>query len=75
VLIQPYAAPPGTPKERVQVLRKALVDTMKDKQFLAEAEKADLEVDPLGGEEVQKIVAGLFKLEPGLVSKLKEFLK
>ena len=75
LLIQPYAAPPGTPKERVQVLRKALVDTMKDKQFLAEAEKANLEIDPLGGEEVQKMVGGLLKLEPELVSKLKELLK
>lgn len=75
VLIQPYAAPPGTPKERVQVLRRSFIDTMKDKQFLAEAEKAELEIDPMGGDEVQKIVVGLFKLEAGLVNKLKELLK
>jgi tripartite-type tricarboxylate transporter receptor subunit TctC len=75
LLIQPYAAPPGTAKERVQILRKAFLDTLKHKQFLAEAEKADLEIDPMGGEDVQKMVDGLLKVEPGLVSKLKEFLK
>lgn len=70
-----YALPPGTPKERVQLLRKALMDTFKDEEFLAEAKKTKLDIDPVTGEELEKTVAGLFKLEPGLVAKLKEILK
>jgi len=35
--VRPYVAPPGTPKDRVQILRRAFMDTMKDSAFLAEA--------------------------------------
>ena len=47
---------------------------MKDAEFLAEAQKAKLDIDPVGGEEIEKVVAGLFKLDPTLVAKLKEIL-
>jgi tripartite-type tricarboxylate transporter receptor subunit TctC len=72
---RPYVLPPGTPKERVQILRKAFMETMKDPEFLADAKKSKFDVDPLDGEEVQKMVAGMFKLPPALVAKLKEALK
>lgn len=74
IFTRPYVLPPGTPKDRVQLLRKAFLDTLKDKEFLAEAEKSKLDVDPIPGEQVEKIVAGLFKLEPGVVAKLKQIL-
>lgn len=74
-ITRPYALPPGTPKDRVQILRRAFRETLKDKDFLAEAVKSKLDVDPLSGEEVEKIVAGLFKLEPALVAKMAEILK
>jgi tripartite-type tricarboxylate transporter receptor subunit TctC len=69
-----WALPPGTPRDRVQTLRKAFLDTMKDAEFLAEAQKAKLDIDPVVGEEIEKVVAGLFKLDPTLVAKLKEIL-
>lgn len=74
VIFYQYALPPGTPKDRVQILRKAFLDTMKDPEFLAEAAKAKLDIDPVSGEEIEKGVAGLFTLEPALVAKLKELL-
>jgi tripartite-type tricarboxylate transporter receptor subunit TctC len=74
-ITRPYALPPGTPKERVQLLRRAFRDTMKDKDFLAEAVKSKLDVDPVTGEEVEKVVAGLFKLDASLVAKMAEILK
>lgn len=72
---RPYVLPPGTPKDRVQTLRNAFMATMKDPEFLADAKKSKFDVDPLDGEEVQKMVAGMFKLPPALVAKLKEALK
>lgn len=72
---RPYVLPPATPKERVQLLRKALMDTMKDPEFLAEAKRAKLDIEPLSGEELERIVSRTFKLEPELVEKLKETLK
>ena len=65
-----YATTPGTPKERVQILRKAFVDTLKDPEFVAEAKKSNLEIDPLTGEEVEKTVGDLFDLNPATVAKL-----
>ena len=72
---RPYVLPPGTPKDRVQLLRKAFMDTMTDPEFMADAKKSKLDLDPIDGEEVQKMVAGMFKLSPALVGKLKEALK
>jgi len=74
-ITRPYALPPGTPKDRVQLLRRAFRETLKDKDFLAEAVKSKLDVDPLSGEEVEKIILGLFKLDPATVTKMAEILK
>jgi tripartite-type tricarboxylate transporter receptor subunit TctC len=71
---RPFALPPGTPKERVELLRTAFQETLKDKAFLAEAEKVKLTVDPLSGEQLERLVAELFTLDPALVAKLKDIL-
>src|SRR3990172_5400729 len=65
-VVQIYTAPPGTPKERVQILRKAFQETLKDPEFLAEAKKARLDLDPVSGEEVAEIITGFAKLPPAL---------
>jgi tripartite-type tricarboxylate transporter receptor subunit TctC len=69
---RPFVLPPGTPKDRVQILQKAFMDTMKDKEFLAEAEKAKLDIDPLSGQELREAVAALFKMDPNTVKKMEE---
>ena len=71
---RPFVISPGTPRERVQILRRAFQETLKDKTLLAEAEKARLTVDPVSGEELEKLVADLFRLDAALVAKLKEVL-
>ncbi len=73
--VRPYVLPPGTPKDRVEVLRKAFSETMKDSEFLAEAKKANLDINPDDGAELEQNVREVFKLEPGLIAKLKEILK
>ena len=70
-----YVVPPGTPKDRVQILRKAFMDTMKDPEFLAEAKKATLDINPVDGAELEQNVKDIFKLDPSLIAKLKEILK
>jgi tripartite-type tricarboxylate transporter receptor subunit TctC len=70
-----YALAPGTPKDRVQALRKAFGAVLKDNEFIADAKKSKLDTDPLTGEEVEKIVTTLFKMDPALVNQLKEILK
>jgi tripartite-type tricarboxylate transporter receptor subunit TctC len=74
-MTRPYSLPPGTPKERVEILRKAFLETFKDPSFVAEAKKSNLEVDPVSGEELETLIKGVFKLDPSLVAKLKDVLK
>jgi hypothetical protein len=57
------------------MLRTAFVEVLQDSEFIADAKKSKLDTDPLTGEEVEKIIASLFKMEPGLVNQLKEILK
>ena len=47
---------------------------MKDKEFLAEAEKGKLEITPISGENVQKIVADTYKVDPAIAKKAGEML-
>lgn len=72
---RPYVLPPGTPKDRVMTLRKAFMDVMKDPEFLADANKAKLDISPLDGAELERNVKEMFNLDPTLVPKAKEILK
>ncbi len=69
-----YSLPPGTPKDRVKVLQDAFMATMRDPEFLAEASKARLDIDPKSGAEVKQIVAGFFDMDPTLLATLREIL-
>ena len=69
-----YALPPGTPPERVKMLRTAFMKTMRDPQFLEDAKRSRLNIDPSDGAEVQKVVESLDALPPEMVQKLKGIL-
>lgn len=71
---RPYVLAPGTPKEILQMVRRAFDQVVKDPELLAEAKKAKLDVEPMSGQELEEIVNGLFKLEPSLIAKWKEIL-
>ena len=70
-----YSIPPGTPKDRVQILRQAFLRTVKDPDFLSDAGKANLEIAPASGEEIEQSIHNLFKTPPAVVGKLKEVLR
>jgi tripartite-type tricarboxylate transporter receptor subunit TctC len=68
VMGRPFAAPPGVPADRLAVLRRAFADTMKDKAFLADAEKRKFEINPVSGEEIQALVQDVYQT-PAAVTK------
>ena len=70
-----YSLPPNMPKDRVQVLRRAFMQTVKDPEFLNEAAKANLEIAPAAGEEIDQLIHNMFKTPSDVVAKLKEVLK
>jgi hypothetical protein len=51
------------------------MDTIKDPEFLAEAKKANLDLDPVSGEDLERTIGAFFKLEPSISNKLREILK
>jgi tripartite-type tricarboxylate transporter receptor subunit TctC len=71
----PYVAPPGAPKDRADALHAAFMATMKDRDFLADAEKAQLEIRPVSGEDIQKLVAEIYATPAPIVERTIEMLK
>jgi tripartite-type tricarboxylate transporter receptor subunit TctC len=70
----PYSVAPGTPPDRLKILQQGFIKTLRDPDLIAEAKKANLEVDPVDGPTTTKTFAGLYELPPPLVEKLKELL-
>jgi tripartite-type tricarboxylate transporter receptor subunit TctC len=70
----PYTVPPGMPKDRLELLQKAFVDTLKDPELLAEARKSKLDIEVIDGPSIAKKLGQLFELQPAVIAKLKEVL-
>lgn len=71
---RPYIAPPGLPAIRVKTLRTAFNATMKDPAYLADAKKRRLDVDPLRGEEIDALIAEVYKTPKAVVERVKNIL-
>jgi tripartite-type tricarboxylate transporter receptor subunit TctC len=74
LIARPFAAPPGTPPERVALLRKAFLQTVSDPSYRAEGAKQMLEMTPKSGEEVQTLIADLGKVSPAVIERYKKLL-
>lgn len=68
-ITRPFAAPPGVPKARVEGLRKALLDTMKDPGLIADGKKIKTDFRPMDGAEVQRRFDAFYQTSKALVDK------
>ena len=66
---RPLIAPPGVPAERIAILRKAFAELARDKEFLADADKAKLEFDFVAGEEIDKVVELIASTPPDIAER------
>jgi tripartite-type tricarboxylate transporter receptor subunit TctC len=73
-MIFSYGYPPGTSKDLVQTLRKSFINTMLDREFLADAKRSNLNIGPMKGEELETTVARLFQLPSSVITRLREVL-
>jgi tripartite-type tricarboxylate transporter receptor subunit TctC len=73
-ILRPFALPPSTPKDIVRTMRRAFQETMKDPQFRGEMKQANLSIDPLEAPEIEKVIAGMARLDPALAAKLRDIL-
>jgi tripartite-type tricarboxylate transporter receptor subunit TctC len=74
ILARPYIAPPDIPADRVKALRDAFMATMKDPEFLAEVKRIHLTIDPISGEEMEKLVREAYALPPSIIEKVRRTL-
>jgi len=69
VMGRPFLAPPGLPPERATALQQAFDATMKDPEFLAEAQKEKLEINPVSGKEIEKLLQEAYATPPAIAAK------
>src|SRR5579883_549343 len=70
-MARPFLAPPGIPAERKQALRAAFDATMKDPAFLAEAKQRGLEVNPVSGAEIDKLIEELYQTPADVIAEVR----
>jgi tripartite-type tricarboxylate transporter receptor subunit TctC len=71
---RPYSVPPGVPPDRLKLLQKAFMDTMRDPALLAEAKKSRIDIDPSDGPTVAKLMADLYGFDDAFKTKLADLL-
>jgi tripartite-type tricarboxylate transporter receptor subunit TctC len=75
VMGRPFLSPPNVPKERADALRRAFDRTMADAEFLADANKAQLEITPVTGEEVEKLVKEIYQTPKAVADKAAGYIR
>ena len=72
---RPFAMPPDVPKARVEIMRKAFAATMRDPEFLSEAKKLRLDVDPVPGEKLEGVIKGLMSTPRSVIDRVAKFMQ
>jgi hypothetical protein len=70
----PFSVPPGMAKDRLELLQRAFVRTLKDPDLIAEANRSQLDIEPVDGPTVAKTLTSLYDLKPATIAKLKDIL-
>jgi tripartite-type tricarboxylate transporter receptor subunit TctC len=73
-MARPFAAPPDMPADRKAALRQAFDRTVADPDFLAEAKQRGLEVNPVSGAEIDKLVGDLYQTPPDIIAETRAII-
>ncbi|MBX9760369.1 MAG: hypothetical protein K2Y29_16440 [Beijerinckiaceae bacterium] len=72
---RPFIAPPGTPADLVKALRAAFEASLKDPELIAFADKMNLELSPVPGEQIEAVVGELNRTPASAIESLKKAIK
>ncbi len=75
VMGRPFLGPPGIPADRTQALQKAFMDTMHDPDFLADARKSRLDINPVSGDQLEVLMREIYQTPPDIVRKAAEAIQ
>jgi tripartite-type tricarboxylate transporter receptor subunit TctC len=73
-MARPFMAPPGTPAEQAAILQKAFMETNKDPEYLHDAKTMKIDISPLSGDEIAKIIARIAKTPPAVAARYNRIL-
>jgi tripartite-type tricarboxylate transporter receptor subunit TctC len=71
---RPMVGPAGIPADRLKILRSAFASALKDPELKVEAEKRSYELDPVAGEEMEKLAKEVMAQPPAVVERMKKIL-
>jgi hypothetical protein len=71
---RPFAAPPGAPADRIAALRQAFAATLEDPDFIAEADSMQLEIEPMTGDAIEKMLAKAYAAPQPIVERAAELV-
>ena len=71
---RPYVAPPGVPADRLDALRKSFFEMLKDPQFITEATKQEMIIDPSDHTEMEQMIARTYAVDEKIVAKAKALI-
>ena len=71
---RPFMAPPDVPQDRLDALRRAFKDTMKDKVFLTDADKLNVDIDPVSYDELERLVTELYAVPRPILDRMQKIL-
>ena len=71
---RPFVMPEGVPKDRVDAMRAAFENTMKDKDFLTEAQRANADIDPVGWQEMTELTARLYATSQDTINRMRSIV-
>jgi tripartite-type tricarboxylate transporter receptor subunit TctC len=72
---RPYVLPPGTPADKVKIIREAFVKTLKDEAMLADARTSKLDIEPSTAEELDRLAKEVTSQPPDIVAKMRKLLE
>ncbi len=75
LLSRPYAAPPDVPPDRAKALRDAFIATHKDPAYLEDAAKINIDVSPIGGEEILQLIDRIAKTPADQLQKVEKLIE
>jgi len=75
LMSRPYAAPPGVPADRAKALQDAFLAAHRDPAYLAEADKLGIDVSPIGGEEIMRMIDKIAKTPPDQLKRIEKLIE
>jgi tripartite-type tricarboxylate transporter receptor subunit TctC len=74
-LSRPFVAPPDIPTDRAKALQDAFMETHKDPEFIKEAERLGIEISPIGGDEVLKLIDKISQTPPDQLKSVEKLIE